>query len=103
MTDTVSPVSLLPYACQLYSSPHPHLIKVYVQLRHSRKYARLKHGEEKKNTNMTLGMNKYPIDIQLQLLKMFTGCLEIAFLNVMGFGSFNHVMNIYFSPFIYYW
>lgn len=45
---------------------------------------------------MTLGMNKYPIDIQLQLLKMLTGCLEIAFLNVMGFGSFNHVMNIYF-------
>lgn len=45
---------------------------------------------------MTLGMNKYPIDIQLQLLKMLTGCLEIAFLNVMGFESFNHVMNIYF-------
>ena len=41
-------------------------------------------------------MNKYPIDIQLQLLKMLTGCLEIAFLNAMGFGSFNHVMNIYF-------
>lgn len=41
-------------------------------------------------------MNKHPIDIQLQLLKMLTGCLEIAFLNVMGFGSFNHVMNIYF-------
>ena len=57
----------------------------------------LKHGEEKKNNNnMTLGMNKYPIDIQLQLLKMLTGCLEIAFLNAMGFGSFNHVMNIYF-------
>lgn len=50
----------------------------------------------KKNTNMTAGMNKYPIDIQLQLLKTLTGCLEIAFLNVMGFGSFNHVMNIYF-------
>lgn len=45
---------------------------------------------------MTLGMNKHPIDIQLRLLKMLTGCLEIAFLNVMGFGSFNHVMNIYF-------
>lgn len=56
----------------------------------------LKHGEEKKNNNMTLGMNKYPIDIQLQLLKMLTGCLEIAFLNAMGFRSFNHVMNIYF-------
>lgn len=40
-------------------------------------------------------MNKYPIDIQLQLLKVLTECLEIAFLNVMGFGSFNHVMNIY--------
>lgn len=53
-------------------------------------------GKKKKNSNMTLGMNKYPIDIQLQLLKMLTGCLEIAFLNVTGFGSFNHVMNIYF-------
>lgn len=41
-------------------------------------------------------MNKHPIDIQLQLLKTLTRCLEIAFLNVMGFGSFNHVMNIYF-------
>lgn len=40
-------------------------------------------------------MNEYPIDIQLQLLKVLTECLEIAFLNVMGFGSFNHVMNIY--------
>lgn len=46
---------------------------------------------------MALGMSKHPIGIQLQLLKMLTGCLEIAFLNVMGFGSFNHVMNIYFS------
>lgn len=44
---------------------------------------------------MTLRMNKYPIDIQLQLLKMLTGRLEIAFLNVMGFGSLNHVMNMY--------
>lgn len=40
-------------------------------------------------------MNKYPIEILLQLLKMLTGCLEIAFLNVMGFDSFNHVMNVY--------
>ena len=56
----------------------------------------LKHGEEKNNNNMTLGMNKYPIDIQLQLLKMLAGCFEIAFLNAMGFRSFNHVMNIYF-------
>lgn len=35
--------------------------------------------EKKKSNNMTLGMNKYPIDIQLQLLKMLAGCLEIAF------------------------
>jgi hypothetical protein len=48
------------------------------------------------NSNMALKMNKYPIEIRLQLLKMLTGCLEIAFLNVMGFESFNHVMNIYF-------
>lgn len=46
---------------------------------------------------MTLEMKKYYIDIQLQLLKMLTGCLGIAFLDVMGFGSFNHVMNIFFS------
>lgn len=45
---------------------------------------------------MSLGMNKNPIDIQLQLLKTLTGCLEIAFLNVMDFRSFNHVMNIFF-------
>lgn len=50
----------------------------------------------KKNNNTTLGWTNTLIDIQLQLLKTLPGCLEIVFLNVMGFGSFNHVMNIYF-------
>lgn len=55
--------------------------------------------EEKTSSNRrALRMNKCPIEILLQVLKMLTGCLEIAFLNVMGFESFNHVMNVYFFP-----
>lgn len=89
--------SHLQYDCQFYSSFDSTPCLCLCLTGSVKKVAHVKTWRKKKKKQQhDFGDEQIPYWYSATASENAVGCLEIAFLNAMGFGSFNHVMNIYF-------